>query len=905
MRRIFVSAGVLLLAAAVCLAVAWWTLPRWAPTERGTSFLLAVASAASGYELKAARVEVPSTGRVEIVGLEVAAPPFFESDRVAIRVSSASLAAGTVETVGIQGFRLRLDRLPSGRGGGRVELPFGRLDARNGRIETEPGAVPTTEVRDLSVEVAGRSGPAKATASLRLAGIEAVATANLAADGTTIEAAAEAKGISPEQLAKALGSAATGWVRALDAVERIDVKASASGKLGGNFQASINILAVPRSAGRGSDGLRVGFRAAAELPRLDRPLEGTVALEDVQLTSAGGELSAEQGSARFSLERCDVHVAAGAPRDGDRAAGGNAGLDGVVRGRPNSEPSETRSSSPDPEGTCAGGQTAILDLTGVSIRGLAAHDPTFMRAAEGLSAQGGLRLERWGDQHVRVDATLSAGKGEVLWDRFYASLTDHPVQAVAAVELRGDDSPPGVGARGARAAFRPGEAAARVDAAAAKEAASRLGDLAGLVADIESVKIDAEGIGSLSLRGTIGGSDGGVDVHAEASLSEIAPAYELFVTEPFADLYPVLARTAVAGTLQVTAHLTRDGSDAMALSATARVRSGRVSSADGRWTLAGIDAEVPLEIDTAERRGDERTGRLRAHRVVAGGVDLGALDLRLAAKTNELSVSRPIDVDAFGGHVRVSGLRGQRLAWHDRSLSLSLELTGLHLADVCRSLGLPSVDGTIEGELSQILVHDSVVETKGTLRAGLLGGWVDIDHIGVRGLGSSVPVVALDARASGLDLERATEALGVGRVSGIADAEITGLEIAGGEPVRFDARLESVPRRGIRQRISVRAIEQLSILGGAGASPITRGILSFFDEYRYAKLGLRCSLRNDRFVLRGVERLKDKDFLVVGTLFPPTVNVISHNQVIAFKDMVARLRRIASVGEGGQGRTVK
>jgi len=78
---------------------------------------------------------------------------------------------------------------------------------------------------------------------------------------------------------------------------------------------------------------------------------------------------------------------------------------------------------------------------------------------------------------------------------------------------------------------------------------------------------------------------------------------------------------------------------------------------------------------------------------------------------------------------------------------------------------------------------------------------------------------------------------------------------------------------------------------------VTRGILSFFDEYRYAKMGLRCSLRNDRFILRGVERLKEKDFLVVGTFMPPTVNVISHNQIIAFKDMVGRIERIVAVGE--------
>ena len=50
-------------------------------------------------------------------------------------------------------------------------------------------------------------------------------------------------------------------------------------------------------------------------------------------------------------------------------------------------------------------------------------------------------------------------------------------------------------------------------------------------------------------------------------------------------------------------------------------------------------------------------------------------------------------------------------------------------------------------------------------------------------------------------------------------------------------------------------------------------------------------------MLRGIEEHDGRDFLVVGTLLPPTVNVISHNQVIAFSEMVDRLKRISAVGE--------
>jgi hypothetical protein len=138
--------------------------------------------------------------------------------------------------------------------------------------------------------------------------------------------------------------------------------------------------------------------------------------------------------------------------------------------------------------------------------------------------------------------------------------------------------------------------------------------------------------------------------------------------------------------------------------------------------------------------------------------------------------------------------------------------------------------------------------------------------------------------------------LGVGYVSGIGRAKVDDLEISAGQPVHFDADFETVPTRGVPQRVSVAAIQQLTILGGAEANPLTRGVLDLFDEYRYAKMGFRCSLRNDRFILHGVAEREGKDFLVVGTLLPPTVNVISHNQEIAFSEMVERLKRITAVG---------
>ena len=37
-----------------------------------------------------------------------------------------------------------------------------------------------------------------------------------------------------------------------------------------------------------------------------------------------------------------------------------------------------------------------------------------------------------------------------------------------------------------------------------------------------------------------------------------------------------------------------------------------------------------------------------------------------------------------------------------------------------------------------------------------------------------------------------------------------------------------------------------------------------------------------------------KEYLVVGSFLPPTVNIVSHTQTIAFSELVRRLERIKS-----------
>jgi len=198
------------------------------------------------------------------------------------------------------------------------------------------------------------------------------------------------------------------------------------------------------------------------------------------------------------------------------------------------------------------------------------------------------------------------------------------------------------------------------------------------------------------------------------------------------------------------------------------------------------------------------------------------------------------------------------------------------------------------GTLPAVRIEHDEIRSQGEIRVQVFGGEVQARKLRVTQISSSVPTVELDLAFENVLLGEVTKTLEVGHMSGIVRGAIHDLAIVHGQPLQFEAWMETVPRSGIAQRISVKAIRQLSILGGSGADPLSQAVLSFFDEYRYAKMGFRCRLENDRFVLHGIEQRDGKDYLVVGSILPPRVNVISYSQEIGFSEMARRLGQVTS-----------
>jgi hypothetical protein len=246
----------------------------------------------------------------------------------------------------------------------------------------------------------------------------------------------------------------------------------------------------------------------------------------------------------------------------------------------------------------------------------------------------------------------------------------------------------------------------------------------------------------------------------------------------------------------------------------------------------------------------------------------------------------------FGGEIEIGNLFWPDVINDPKQVSFSAETKRLNLEDMTQAMNWPRFSGMLTGSIPAVQSTKDILRTRGEVQAALFGGQVRIAKLEIENPFSALASIKLDAQLTDIELEQLSKTFAFGRISGTLEGSVDGLVLTAGQPSELSADLRSVDRGG-EQRISVEALNKITVLSsGQEAGALYGGLASFFDSFRYSKLGFKAHLKNDRLTLRGVESRGDQEYLVVGSFLPPTVNVVSHTQVIAFSELLRRLERI-------------
>ena len=416
---------------------------------------------------------------------------------------------------------------------------------------------------------------------------------------------------------------------------------------------------------------------------------------------------------------------------------------------------------------------------------------------------------------------------------------------------------------------------------------------------IRQATLTLASLGNVAVKGEIESAAHTPVMRLEIKSDDVqtAGAFEFFIRQTLNRSYPILDRLAIGGHIGLIAKAT-GALDEPTFEGELRLRSGEIRAKANNWQLEGIELLLPFRVryPSAPAEGTSAnipTGTLAIESARFGTEIIPAIRATLSLWNNSLQFHQPVRMPIYGGSLEISQVFWKDLIDAPQAVSLSLDAKNLQLLKLTETLGWYRFGGTLSGSIPKIEWSGESLRSQGQIQVDVFGGRMQIGQLEIENPFSSVPAIKLDARFQDIQLEQASETFAFGRISGILEGTVSDLILANKQPSQFRADLHSVEKRGFSQHISVESLNKITVLSsGNDAGALYGGIAGFFDNFRYSKLGFRATLKNDKLTLRGVESRDGQEYLVVGSLIPPAVNVISHTQEIAFSELLSRLERI-------------
>jgi hypothetical protein len=274
-------------------------------------------------------------------------------------------------------------------------------------------------------------------------------------------------------------------------------------------------------------------------------------------------------------------------------------------------------------------------------------------------------------------------------------------------------------------------------------------------------------------------------------------------------------------------------------------------------------------------------------------VALGPTRLTLASGHNFVGLLKPAQIPVLDGMLEIAEFEleygdSAPLRWQVDGF-----LTPVSLPRLSQALGWPALAGKLSGVIPDVSYDDGSLEVGGVLLMRVFEGEVTLRKLKLENPFGLVPRLQVDARAVNIDLETLTRTFSFGKIEGRLEGRIDGLHMESWRPVAFDAEFLTPVNDKSRHRISQKAVDNISSIGGSGVGgALSRSFLRFFEDFPYQRLGIRCRLLNGICQMSGVEPAADGYYLVKGRLLPPRLDVIGYADRVNWETLVAQIMAV-------------
>jgi hypothetical protein len=411
------------------------------------------------------------------------------------------------------------------------------------------------------------------------------------------------------------------------------------------------------------------------------------------------------------------------------------------------------------------------------------------------------------------------------------------------------------------------------------------GQLKGDVLTVDSLRlaqtdlIELTGSGSVNVAGEVPVIDGDFKL----AKFQFPAAYTSYLQITLATT-SILSNLKSSGTLSGEFAVRGNGITALHLSP----RELDLRDAKDRFHLSRVNGDLFWNpADSAQPRGSKLAWAAGG----AYGLSGGAAALEFLLQGTGFQLTRPTKLPVFDGALAIDTFAIANPGASDMEVAFKGNVEPISMPMLAKAFGWPEFSGTLAANIPGVTLKDNLLVFQGNVESDVFGGRIVGSNIRLKDPLGRFPEFFADVRARDLDLGLLTQTFEVGSITGKLEVDVLGLELFGWSPIAFDARLATPKGDKSRHRISAKAVSSLSNVGGGGGGVVQAlqsGVLQFFDEYNYDKLGITCKLVGDVCEMSGIEPAGVGYYIVKGAGLP-RIDIVGNQGRVSWKQLMSSI----------------
>ncbi|PHS32356.1 MAG: hypothetical protein COA95_03465 [Methylophaga sp.] len=278
-------------------------------------------------------------------------------------------------------------------------------------------------------------------------------------------------------------------------------------------------------------------------------------------------------------------------------------------------------------------------------------------------------------------------------------------------------------------------------------------------------------------------------------------------------------------------------------------------------------------------------------------VQIGQSQFQAQTVSSSLTLTQPWDIPVFDGKLKINKLNLHRPGEQGAEWFFDGRLTPISMEQVSEALGWPLLHGKLSGVIPKVSYSDKHIKVDGALTVKLFEGTTVITDLKLAQPFGSLPQLYANVDLKNMNLSTLSETFDFGDISGRLEGKIRDLRLANWRPVQFDAHFATPKNDKSRHRISQKAINNLSKVGGGVGAALQRSFLRFFEDFSYKRLGLSCKLHNEVCEMSGVGEAENGYYIVKGGGLPPRINVVGYTRQVDWSELIDRLKAVSNSSE--------